>query len=281
LSGNYNVKIFDANKISKRLGEGLEFSTLGKISGTGINNINLDGTTDIFHGDGTYSIDLKKRKISKIVFALNNIQFEEVLTGIVKKGEGLVGKANVYGNLFVENLRPTIGSLNICSDTLMVNDSTKFSQLTSLSIPIGTKGVINTSTIFNGYEAVSNVDLKSNIAQLQMQDNHIDLKTKNIKSDYSIDISDLKDICISDSSNITFHNNQLPGLKRIKSVLDKRYLGNVLIGGHFHGKIEKLIIEGVIVDLSEISIKKENPRSKALPFELQDNILTIHEITKN
>lgn len=280
LMGNYKFDFIDASKISKRFGEKFEFSTYGEISGSGINNIQINGVTNIFHGAGKYHIELMNRKISKIGISLIGIQVEEVLTAIIKKGDGIVGTADLRGDVFVENLRPTIGHVRFSADSLVVNDSSTFSKLVGISVPNSTKVNTNTVTLFNGQEAVSKINVISKIAQITLLENRINLKTRDMKSDYLIEIYNLKDINIRDSANIVFINNQLPNLKRFKYMLDGNCQGEVLIAGHLNrNNISKVSVDGDIFDLSGNAFNKSNYKTKIFPFRLENGNLTVSDST--
>jgi len=281
LSGNYKFDILDANKISKRFGEKFGFSTSGKISGSGINNIKMDGVTNIFQGSGKYQIDLQNRHISKINFDLNGIQVGGVLAAI-NKGDGIVGTANLSGDVLIENRRPTFGTVRFSADSIVLEKSSTFLKLFGLSLVNNTSVRAKTETTFNGKEAVSKININSGIAQISMLDNRIDLKSRGLNSDYLIEISNLKDIVISDSSKVGFINNQLPNLKKLKSILSEKCDGEILIEGRLNKNNGNFELNGHTFDFLENKITKENFKSKSSSFRLENNIVHVNDsIYKN
>lgn len=280
LNGNYKINVIDANKISKRFGAKFGFLTSGKISGSGINNIKMDGVTNIFQGSGKYQIDLQNRHISKINFDLNGIQVGGVLAAI-NKGGGIVGTANLSGDVLIENLRPTFGTVRFSADSIVLEKSSSFLKLLGLSLLNNTNVRAKTETTFNGKEAVSKININSGIAQITMLDNRIDLKSRGLNSDYLIEISNLKDIVISDSSKVGFINNQLPNLKKLKSILTEKYQGEVLIEGRLT-KNNKIEMNGILIDFIDNMISKRNFKSRSSSFRLVNNIVYVNDsIYKN
>jgi len=279
LLGDYKFDIMDASKISKRFYHKLEFSTYGKISGSGINNVILVGNTNIFHSTSNYSIDFKNRKLSRIKFDLNNIRMGEALSVMNKKENEIVGNVDLKGNVFVENLRPTIGQVHFSADSLVVIDSSFISKSIGLSVPNNTKVKIITATIFNGKEAVSRININSQIAQITMRENIINLLTKNKKSDFLIKISNLNDINFTDKANNLFINNQLHNLKKFKNILSKKYQGGVLITGNINKNDDNFVTEGAAIDFPDKPFKESNYNSKFLPFRLENNKLIINDIS--
>ncbi len=131
--------------------------------------------------------------------------------------------------------------------------------------------------MFNNGEAVSKIYVTSQIAQITLRENRINLKTRNIKSDYSIEISNLNSIKICDSSNIGSINNLLPNLKRFKYILDEKFKGKILIAGHLNKIDSKIAIEGVAFDYFDNTFNKANYKPHVLPFRLENGNLIVSE----
>ena len=289
LSGIYKINVIDANRISKRFCEKFEFSTHGKIIGSGITTVQLDGAADIFNGNAKYRIDLKNFKISHVQFVLKRIQVEDAMASINKKEIGIEGSIDFYGNIGLKNRRPISGNSQFSADSIKVNDPTFINKWLGFEVPnnIGIK--INSVTQFKGDKAISALELHSDIANVKIKESTLNLKTRELSSDYLIKIPDLTRIIISDSANIGLINNQINGIKTFKYILDTKYQLGISIEGNLKteanlkaeanrkSESKKYSINGCVLGFSEANQKQSASIVEGLVFQMEDEVLVVKD----
>lgn len=272
LLGDYRLTVEDASKFNARFGEKFGFSTYGKISGSGINNINIDGNAELFQGAGNYHIEFTNYKILRLKFELKDIRTDDALKFIRKNGDSLIGTVNINGDISLENRKTKKGYIMVSAKNLTVKDPTAISEFAGLLLPKNTDIDIETKSDIKDNELISKVEVRTKEARLTMQDNQINLNSRNINSDFFIEMNNVKHFAIGDNARFAFINQVLPGLKKFKSLLDKNYSEEVVINGHFTKEDGELVLDGAIINTS--GMKNADIIPKYLPFRMQNGELT-------
>ena len=187
---NYDINIKDLSKLQQFTGQKLNgsFNTKGTLKGNQELAV-LKGFTSIFASDTNYdiklvdfkpqdiSLDMKKARIDKILFLVNQPVYARGLVDIDAK----IDNANI------STLSGTVKTdiKNGLVQNAIVNKAFNL----KLNSPLRFNGEVNTN--LEPYKAVSKVDFYTTMANLFAKTAQVDLKDNIVTSDYKVSVKDL------------------------------------------------------------------------------------------
>jgi hypothetical protein len=193
LFSDYKVDIKNLNRLEGILGRKLngEFSNIGKVS---MENsiVSIDGTSNIFESTTTYKLDIQDAIAQNINFKIENAKIEKVLH-MLNEPVYLTGDFNVKADVKNSSLEKLDGLIvSKISNAKIINEVVNAVYKQELSDVITFDSTINTSLVPN--QAISKIDVLSNIGKLNLEKAVYNLENKSFNSDYSLNILDLEKI---------------------------------------------------------------------------------------
>lgn len=193
IKSDYKLDIKNLAKLEGLIGKKLngEFLTSGNITKEG-KNILIDGNSDIFDGSFAYKLNFSDFEAKNINLKIEKAKLEKIFT-MLNEPIYMIGNLQLDGDIKNFNLEKLDGNSIIkISDAKVINEvvNTVFKQ--NLKDTISLESEIKTSFIPN--QAISNININSNIAKINMQKAIYDFAKKSFYSDYDFNILNLESL---------------------------------------------------------------------------------------
>lgn len=239
--GEFNLFVKELQKLESLIGKKLkgEFHSKGLLKSVN-NSVSVEGFSNILESETNYKIYIKDRALDTFEFKIKDAKVENFLKLF---GEPIYAMGNLEASGKINNLKELNGnSLVTLKNIKLVNEviNTVYNQNINETIILDSK----IDTIFENNSAISNIDTKSNIANLNIKDLIFDFKTSNLVGKYNFTSDDLS---------------------KLKNFTKTTLKGDIKIDGNIKTNNNKLILDG-----------KSNIAKGNFDFILNDNILNIN-----
>ena len=190
---DYKIDVKNLNRLEGVLGRKLnaEFSNIGKVS---MENslISINGNSNIFESTTNYKLELKDFVAQNVDFKIENAKIEKLLH-MLNEPVYLVGDFNVNGQIKETSLDKLDGLIvSKISNAKIINEVVNAVYKQELTDVITFDSTINTSLVPN--QAISKVEVLSNIGKLNLEKAIYNLSDKSFNSDYILNILALEKI---------------------------------------------------------------------------------------
>ena len=190
---DYKIDVKNLNRLEGVLGRKLnaEFSNIGKVS---MENslISINGNSNIFESTTNYKLELKDFVAQNVDFKIENAKIEKLLH-MLNEPVYLVGDFNVNGQIKETSLDKLDGLIvSKISNAKIINEVVNAVYKQELTDVITFDSTINTSLVPN--QAISKVEVLSNIGKLNLEKAIYNLSDKSFNSDYVLNILALEKI---------------------------------------------------------------------------------------
>lgn len=186
----YDVNVAQLAKLQNITNQKLNgpFSTSGTIKGDA-KLANINGVSKLASSDTTYDVKIVDSKPSNILFTMKNAKINELLH-MLNQPLYASGNLNIDANIKSADIKNLDGLVttkvtNGILNAKAINKELKQNPKTPISF------TSTTTTNLSGNLANTKVDLKSSIANLDVQKASVNLETSIIKSDYKVFVKDL------------------------------------------------------------------------------------------
>lgn len=239
--GEFNLFVKELQKLESFIGKKLkgEFNSKGLLKSAN-NTISVEGFSNILESESNYKIYIKDRALDTLEFKIKDAKVENFLK-LLDEPVYAMGDLEASGK--INNLKELNGnSLITLKNIKLVNEviNAVYNQNINETIILDSK----IDTIFENNSAISNIDTKSNIANLNIKDLIYDFKTSNLVGKYNFTSDDLS---------------------KLKDFTKTTLKGDIKIDGNIKTNNNKLILDG-----------KSNIAKGNFDFILNDNILDIN-----
>lgn len=239
--GEFNIFVKELQKLESFIGKKLkgEFNSKGLLKSAN-NTISVEGFSNILESESNYKIYIKDRALDTLEFKIKDAKVENFLKLL---DEPIYAMGNLEASGKINNLKELNGnSLVTLKNIKLVNEviNAVYNQNINETIILDSK----IDTIFENNSAISNLDTKSNIANLNIKDLIFDFKTSNLVGKYNFTSDDLS---------------------KLKEFTKTTLKGDIKIDGNIKTNNNKLILDG-----------KSNIAKGNFDFILNDNILNIN-----
>lgn len=239
--GEFNIFVKELQKLESFIGKKLkgEFNSKGLLKSAN-NTISVEGFSNILESESNYKIYIKDRALDTLEFKIKDAKVENFLKLL---DEPIYAMGNLEASGKINNLKELNGnSLVTLKNIKLVNEviNAVYNQNINETIILDSK----IDTIFENNSAISNLDTKSNIANLNIKDLIFDFKTSNLVGKYNFTSDDLS---------------------KLKDFTKTTLKGDIKIDGNIKTNNNKLILDG-----------KSNIAKGNFDFILNDNILNIN-----
>ena len=239
--GEFNLFVKELQKLESFIGKKLkgEFNSKGLLKSAN-NTISVEGFSNILESESNYKIYIKDRALDTLEFKIKDAKVENFLK-LLDEPVYAMGDLEASGK--INNLKELNGnSLVTLKNIKLVNEviNAVYNQNINETIILDSK----IDTIFENNSAISNLDTKSNIANLNIKDLIFDFKTSNLVGKYNFTSDDLS---------------------KLKDFTKTTLKGDIKIDGNIKTNNNKLILDG-----------KSNIAKGNFDFILNDNILDIN-----
>ena len=239
--GEFNLFVKELQKLESFIGKKLkgEFNSKGLLKSAN-NTISVEGFSNILESESNYKIYIKDRALDTLEFKIKDAKVENFLK-LLDEPVYAMGDLEASGK--INNLKELNGnSLITLKNIKLVNEviNAVYNQNINETIILDSK----IDTIFENNSAISNIDTKSNIANLNIKDLIYDFKTSNLVGKYNFTSDDLS---------------------KLKDFTKTTLKGDIKIDGNIKTNNNKLILDG-----------KSNIAKGNFDFILNDNILNIN-----
>ena len=239
--GEFNLFVKELQKLESFIGKKLkgEFNSKGLLKSAN-NTISVEGFSNILESESNYKIYIKDRALDTLEFKIKDAKVENFLK-LLDEPVYAMGDLEASGK--INNLKELNGnSLVTLKNIKLVNEviNAVYNQNINETIILDSK----IDTIFENNSAISNLDTKSNIANLNIKDLIYDFKTSNLVGKYNFTSDDLS---------------------KLKDFTKTTLKGDIKIDGNIKTNNNKLILDG-----------KSNIAKGNFDFILNDNILNIN-----
>lgn len=239
--GEFNLFVKELQKLESFIGKKLkgEFNSKGLLKSAN-NTISVEGFSNILESESNYKIYIKDRALDTLEFKIKDAKVENFLKLL---DEPIYAMGNLEASGKINNLKELNGnSLVTLKNIKLVNEviNAVYNQNINETIILDSK----IDTIFENNSAISNLDTKSNIANLNIKDLIFDFKTSNLVGKYNFTSDDLS---------------------KLKEFTKTTLKGDIKIDGNIKTNNNKLILDG-----------KSNIAKGNFDFILNDNILNIN-----
>jgi len=213
-------------------------------------DLRIKGQSDIFQGVTTYDISLKDKKLKELILDLKFIKIDELLA-LVQQPIYVKGKANISANIINAKLGELDGKISIETKNSMVNKNilnNEFSLKLKKDIRLDLK--LNSDLLKDTVSSA--LTLKSSLLNLSMPKLDVNLKSENIKSDYTLNIQNLRNLY---------------------GLIGMKLNGAFNLTGHIQGSKEKASIHGLakIFDSNpSFDLNLENLNPSSVKFKVQN-----------
>ena len=190
---DYKIDVKNLNRLEGVLGRKLnaEFSNIGKVS---LENslISINGNSNIFESTTNYKLELKDFVAQNVDFKIENAKIEKLLH-MLNEPVYLIGDFNVKGQIKDSSLNKLNGLIvSKISNAKIINEVVNAVYKQELTDVITFDSTINTSLVPN--QAISKVEVLSNIGKLNLEKAIYNLSDKSFNSDYVLNILALEKI---------------------------------------------------------------------------------------
>lgn len=190
---DYKIDVKNLNRLEGVLGRKLnaEFSNIGKVS---MENslISINGNSNIFESTTNYKLELKDFVAQNVDFKIENAKIEKLLH-MLNEPVYLIGDFNVKGQIKDSSLDKLNGLIvSKISNAKIINEVVNAVYKQELTDVITFDSTINTSLVPN--QAISKVEVLSNIGKLNLEKAIYNLSDKSFNSDYVLNILALEKI---------------------------------------------------------------------------------------
>ena len=239
--GEFNLFVKELQKLESFIGKKLkgEFNSKGLLKSAN-NTISVEGFSNILESESNYKIYIKDRALDTLEFKIKDAKVENFLKLL---DEPIYAMGDLEASGKINNLKELNGnSLITLKNIKLVNEviNAVYNQNINETIILDSK----IDTIFENNSAISNIDTKSNIANLNIKDLIYDFKTSNLVGKYNFTSDDLS---------------------KLKDFTKTTLKGDIKIDGNIKTNNNKLILDG-----------KSNIAKGNFDFILNDNILNIN-----
>lgn len=239
--GEFNLFVKELQKLESFIEKKLkgEFNSKGLLKSAN-NTISVEGFSNILESESNYKIYIKDRALDTLEFKIKDAKVENFLK-LLDEPVYAMGDLEASGK--INNLKELNGnSLITLKNIKLVNEviNAVYNQNINETIILDSK----IDTIFENNSAISNIDTKSNIANLNIKDLIYDFKTSNLVGKYNFTSDDLS---------------------KLKDFTKTTLKGDIKIDGNIKTNNNKLILDG-----------KSNIAKGNFDFILNDNILDIN-----
>ena len=239
--GEFNLFVKELQKLESFIGKKLkgEFNSKGLLKSAN-NTISVEGFSNILESESNYKIYIKDRALDTLEFKIKDAKVENFLKLL---DEPIYAMGDLEASGKINNLKELNGnSLVTLKNIKLVNEviNAVYNQNINETIILDSK----IDTIFENNSAISNLDTKSNIANLNIKDLIFDFKTSNLVGKYNFTSDDLS---------------------KLKEFTKTTLKGDIKIDGNIKTNNNKLILDG-----------KSNIAKGNFDFILNDNILNIN-----
>lgn len=239
--GEFNIFVKELQKLESFIGKKLkgEFNSKGLLKSAN-NTISVEGFSNILESESNYKIYIKDRALDTLEFKIKDAKVENFLKLL---DEPIYAMGDLEASGKINNLKELNGnSLVTLKNIKLVNEviNAVYNQNINETIILDSK----IDTIFENNSAISNLDTKSNIANLNIKDLIFDFKTSNLVGKYNFTSDDLS---------------------KLKEFTKTTLKGDIKIDGNIKTNNNKLILDG-----------KSNIAKGNFDFILNDNILNIN-----
>lgn len=239
--GEFNLFVKELQKLESFIGKKLkgEFNSKGLLKSAN-NTISVEGFSNILESESNYKIYIKDRALDTLEFKIKDAKVENFLKLL---DEPIYAMGDLEASGKINNLKELNGnSLVTLKNIKLVNEviNAVYNQNINETIILDSK----IDTIFENNSAISNLDTKSNIANLNIKDLIYDFKTSNLVGKYNFTSDDLS---------------------KLKDFTKTTLKGDIKIDGNIKTNNNKLILDG-----------KSNIAKGNFDFILNDNILNIN-----
>lgn len=239
--GEFNLFVKELQKLESFIGKKLkgEFNSKGLLKSAN-NTISVEGFSNILESESNYKIYIKDRALDTLEFKIKDAKVENFLKLL---DEPIYAMGDLEASGKINNLKELNGnSLVTLKNIKLVNEviNAVYNQNINETIILDSK----IDTIFENNSAISNIDTKSNIANLNIKDLIYDFKTSNLVGKYNFTSDDLS---------------------KLKDFTKTTLKGDIKIDGNIKTNNNKLILDG-----------KSNIAKGNFDFILNDNILDIN-----
>lgn len=193
VQSDYKIDIKNLAKLEGVIGKKLqgEFLTTGNILKEN-NNISIDGSSDIFDGLFAYKLELKDSTMQNINLKIKKAKLEKIFF-MLNEPIYAVGNFELDSDIKNSKIEELDGnSIISISDAKIINEvvNTVFKQ--NLKDTIVFDSVIKTSYVPN--QAISQIELDSNVAKIVMQKAIYDFSKSSFLSDYNLNVLNLESL---------------------------------------------------------------------------------------
>lgn len=221
-SSNYKIDIKNLEKLEGLIGKKLkgEFLSNGLIKGDK-KEISIDGNSNIVDGETSYTLNIKEGELKNIDIKVKDAKLEKLLK-ILDEPVYLIGDFELNSNIKNPNLEKLDGSLDLkVINAKVINEvvNTVFNQEIKETIVINSQ--IDTKLLPN--QAISKIDFKSSIADLNIEKLVFDFTKSSLSGEY------------------VFTAASLDKLKDFTKIPLK---GDIKIFGNVAGSTSNLILDG-------------------------------------
>ncbi|MGE3592400.1 MAG: hypothetical protein AB7G52_07915 [Arcobacter sp.] len=190
---DYKIDVKNLNRLEGVLGRKLnaEFSNIGKVS---MENslISINGNSNIFESTTNYKLELKDFVAQNVDFKIENAKIEKLLH-MLNEPVYLIGDFNVKGQIKDSSLDKLNGLIvSKISNAKIINEVVNAVYKQELTDVITFDSTNNTSIVPN--QAISKVEVLSNIGILNLEKAIYNLSDKSFNSDYVLNILALEKI---------------------------------------------------------------------------------------
>ena len=239
--GEFNLFVKELQKLESFIGKKLkgEFNSKGLLKSAN-NTISVEGFSNILESESNYKIYIKDRALDTLEFKIKDAKVENFLKLL---DEPIYAMGDLEASGKINNLKELNGnSLVTLKNIKLVNEviNAVYNQNINETIILDSK----IDTIFENNSAISNLDTKSNIANLNIKALIFDFKTSNLVGKYNFTSDDLS---------------------KLKDFTKTTLKGDIKIDGNIKTNNNKLILDG-----------KSNIAKGNFDFILNDNILNIN-----
>ncbi len=184
-------------------------------------NLHIKGGSNLFQGKSTYDVRLKNNKLDKLILDLKYIKIDEFLA-LAGQEIYLRGKANISANINNANLGALDGKINIETknsfiDKNILNNEYSFKLKKDIRLDLILESNLKKDTVSSA------LILNSSLINLNISKLDVNLKNENIKSDYKIEIKNLRNLY---------------------GLIDTKLNGIFDVAGHIRGTKENTFING-------------------------------------
>ena len=156
------------------------------------NDVYVNGKGTSFNAPLNYKLRILNGEAKEIIFNLKDMQIAKLLS-LAKQPAFAQGKmdANVSIPTLVKDSLD--GKINISLDEIMLNETLLKNEY-NLTLPQNTKFQVSIESLLKGEEVKSNINMYSNLADVNLSDITFNTTTQYVDANYRIDVANLKNL---------------------------------------------------------------------------------------